>query len=1182
MRSYEVDRSPLEESERPSADYLYSGFTLQRCARSCTDLRRAGCILAWLLVHAEELRDFTGNSRVFEMVYDPGIWRRVGRNRLALPLGEGKLWRVRKKLEVLSLDEALREEVTVQWGRDSWLLAVVVAVNSMYGCGNPLKRGDWTKAELRAIKAIGSAVDRLLSHGTVSKDFNPMEEQDLRKKRVNYQGEEVGVCHRLSREQVLPSLPPHDHGGCISSTDFVCEQTREWLLNPGRNIVDDVGQDIPKLQGKVHVLDDELIPISDELISRGVCSWIPLDSVVEFRGQKVLNGLFGVEKVGRTINGQPVLRLIMNLIPSNSIMHQYVGVVKNLPSITSWMGLVVDEGEEIRIWQSDMCNAFYLFRLPEIWRSFLAFNVRREFPVNGGKTETRVLACNVLPMGWASSVSIMQEISEQILKHKSLPVESQLVRNRALPKWLTGVFGESESSGKAWWHVYLDNFAAGEIGMSDSNWDNGSALHELAEECWADSGVLSSEKKRKRVERHAEELGAFIDGEQRTIGGSPTRLIGLMQSTLLVLSMGSLSKKLVQVLAGRWVHVMQFRRPAMCVLDAVWDFTGGKTTNLKSIIGKVRREFFGCLSLVPLLHTFLGSSVSKIITASDASTKGGAVGISDTLTPVGMDYVTSSIHLDPQTADTPILVISLFNGIGGAFRVYDILGIRPRGLISFDIHGPANRVTSRAWPHAEIHYDVASFTRDFLRDLLMRYLGIEEIHLWAGFPCTDLSSANALGKGLEGEASGLFFEVIRISKLLRREVPSTIKIKETLENVASMARDQCEKISRTYGREPYHFDCVDAVPMHRPRLCWTTESIEGIMDDIEVVSEGPWKKVSAPAPYPPLADWVAPGTTWPGGEAGYVLPTCMKSIVRKRPPYKPAGMDRCDHDTLLRYEADEFRFPPYQYKEQFIFYSADGNWRLAASEERELLLGYGWKHTAYCYSASDIKQSRQRYTDERHSLLGDSFSVFSFIIPAVAMCQHFIPRVKYSHLANRMGLAPGFRSPIRSIAPIKRKLQYGFAEFELWQSVQTLNRLLLSRVNHTGSDVRIVTGEILNPKAHPRQGVQSDWWLWKPSFSVRWKQKEHINVLELRSIFLALRYHITHLQGSQFRLFHISDSYVCLSIVGKGRTGSKNLSRVLRQLNAFILAHGVTLVLGHVDSLINPTDGASRAVEDHI
>ena len=139
----------------------------------------------------------------------------------------------------------------------------------------------------------------------------------------------------------------------------------------------------------------------------------------------------------------------------------------------------------------------------------------------------------------------------------------------------------------------------------------------------------------------------------------------------------------------------------------------------------------------------------------------------------------------------------------------------------------------------------------------------------------------------------------------------------------------------------------------------------------------------------------------------------------------------------------------------------------------------------------------------------------------------------------------GTGSP-RLIAPVARFLQYGFQLHQIPRSVQELNRLLLTRVNHTGSDIRIST--------------------------------EHINALELRSIFLAIRYHVTHLGATQFRIFHLTDSYICMSILGKGRTGSRTLQRILRQVNAYLLSHGIYLVLGHVESTMNPTDGASRSV----
>lgn len=242
-------------------------------------------------------------------------------------------------------------------------------------------------------------------------------------------------------------------------------------------------------------------------------------------------------------------------------------------------------------------------------------------------------------------------------------------------------------------------------------------------------------------------------------------------------------------------------------------------------------------------------------------------------------------------------------------------------------------------------------------------------------------------------------------------------------------------------------------------------------------------------------------------------------------------------------------------------------------------MGFGWKHTHLCMNASDIKNSYQKYDDCRHSLLGDSFNIYSFVIPCAALCKRFLPKITYAHIAKRMGMAPGFRSSIRNICPLARKLQYGYGALSTAIDVEQLNRRLLSRTNHIGSDVRVTTGEILNPRAYPRQGVQADWWQWKAAFKLKWNAREHINLLELRSILLSVQYQITHKKQWGMRIFHITDSYVAMSIISKGRTSSKQLSRVLRQLNAYLLAFDLYLILGHVESTENPTDGAARSMD---
>ena len=876
-------------------------------AHSCTDLRQLGCALAWWLVRGSKVSPGTWNSRILATLYSSEVWRAVSRH-MALPIREGELWEVRSILEQTPFLTVFEEDFSQKWSHRAWVLCCCFAVNSLYGCAQPLVKGGWNKSEKRAAKAMGEGVTRLLCHGTAKTDFDPNLEKELRSKRVNYQGEEVGTCHKLTLEQVLPSLPPADHGGAIDICDFVSTHTRSLLCNPGKCILDDVGQELPKLQGRVHAEVGHIGSIADELVKRNVCGWVPLSSVFCYRGSPILNGLFGVAKSSQLEDQRPVLRLIMNLVPSNSIMRAFVGSVKNLPSITQWMTTVLEEGEELRVWQSDMCNAFDLFRLPPVWMPFLAFNVLRPGAEVGLPEHPKVaLACRVLPMGWLSSVAIMQEVSEHLLKVRALDETSQIVRNRAVPMWMVGVARESFEKSRSWWHVYLDNFAAAEAVFDEPLCSHGGdLLHQLAEKSWADSGVLSSEKKRQRGADVAQELGAFIDGPSQIIGSSPQRILRLAHATLWVLHQPFLSKKILQVILGRWVHVMQFRRPAMSFLNDSWRFISGKSMNQKLLLS-VRRELYSLLCAVPLLHTFLGSSVSKVITASDASSKGGAVGLAHELSPVGKDYCNSCIGKQVYDGTIPVLVISLFNGIGGAFRTYDVLGLKPRGLISFEIHKPANRITSRRWPHAEIFLDVRLLTRDLLRDLLSRYLGIVEIHVWAGFPCTDLSSVKWGRKGIEGSASGLIFEVLRIRNLSREEIGPHIVLKEVIENVASI-----------WGMRPYFLECSDSVPMHRPRLCWTSESLEHLTSDIYVQPEDHWRRVYAYCEYPELNQWLQPGVYWEGGVQGCILPTCMKAIPRTRPPPHPAGLHKCSEATLLHYEADNFRYPPYQYGERFV------------------------------------------------------------------------------------------------------------------------------------------------------------------------------------------------------------------------------------------------------------------------
>jgi hypothetical protein len=156
-----------------------------------------------------------------------------------------------------------------------------------------------------------------------------------------------------------------------------------------------------------------------------------------------------------------------------------------------------------------------------------------------------------------------------------------------------------------------------------------------------------------------------------------------------------------------------------------------------------------------------------------------------------------------------------------------------------------------------------------------------------------------------------------------------------------------------------------------------------------------------------------------------------------------------------------------------------------------------------------------------------------------------------------------------------RELSYGFPQ-GMPVSVSELTRILLTRVNHTGSDVRISSGAIMNPKAYPRQSANASWWLWKHVFYCRWQCKEHINRLEMRAILLALRWRIQHLKEVNCRFVHLTDSYVCMSIISKGRSSSDLLMTIMKQIAAVQFSFTLFPILIHVESTENPTDEGSR------
>ena len=1162
--------------------FRYPGF-FKELASHCESLEDVGAALAWFLRNAEEgVKGNTGGASAWMSLHGlvsplTALHRELGRrNRSLFPfptLEVSPLQDAAQRMDLSSFCETCRAE---RAGLQAWLFVTMCGLNGVAGYGRAPRRGRLSLAHKRSCDVVSRSLEKMLAQGALLTRTPAEAENELANRFISYSGEEVPKMQKIGLEQVLAALPPESHGGSIESTELVSQGTKNYLNYPEDALKENVSADL-KLVAKVHVLKDERLPLAQVLVKRRLGVWVREDEVLQVNGQKVLNGMFAVGKGTFLPNGKEVQRLIMNLIPTNSVFRQAEGATKDLPSITQYLSMVLEGQDNLMFYQSDMSSAFYLFRIPAAWNRMMCFDLSALGEEIGlAKGEKYYLGCNVIPMGWASAVSIMQEIADRLTVIGRLPEGHKVRRTSPLPPWLVSALEEGKNVDRAWFHVYLDNFCAMEKVREGEGEKKGREFHERLEGAWDQCGVLSSTKKRVSEASTVEELGAELTGVEGTIGPSGVRLLKLIQATFVVLGKRRLNRKWVQVLAGRWVHVISFRRPGMIVFDKVWKFISLEYA-LEQLENKVRAEFLGAVCISLLLHTNLRAPLSPCATASDASMSGGAVGKSEEITRAGSEFASVDLGGNPPVR-APILVLSLFNGVGCTFRCYDACGVVPLVAIAYETSVEANRVVKRRWPLVQVEHDVRELTLEDIRTWKFKYPELQAIHIWGGFPCIDLSSVKAYRMNLEGPGSGLFWEMVRIIKEVRQVFGFQFPVKFVAENVASMDQSAEEEITRALGVKPWRFDSADVVPIHRPRFCWTNEKLLE-MENVEFGKLQRWTEIKMHHHYPELKQWLEEGATWPGYDNDEILPTAMKSIPRVAPPPKPAGINRTDEATRLRWKADKFRFPPYQYAERFIIWK-NGKWRLATATERELLHGMGFEHTKPCWNATSVKQNPQGYEDCRKSLVGDSFNCYSFVYVAACLVKPWVEIRDYHQLWGRLGMAPGFCSNLAIQVPMTRGLRYGVLldqqEQDLDPCPLPLHEALLRRVNHTGSDIRITTGGIMNPRAFPRQSVNSAWWKWSKVFAFKWKKRDHINGLELRAILQSVEWRVFHRKEVSLRLVHLTDSYVSMSIISKGRTSSAMMRPILARLAAVLLAYDLYLLCGHVESLDNPTDEDSR------
>lgn len=155
---------------------------------------------------------------------------------------------------------------------------------------------------------------------------------------------------------------------------------------------------------------------------------------------------------------------------------------------------------------------------------------------------------------------------------------------------------------------------------------------------------------------------------------------------------------------------------------------------------------------------------------------------------------------------------SLFAGIGGIDLGLERAGFQTKWQVEIDDY--ARKVLQRHFPAAERFRDVKQFPpKPDSTWLLHRWKERFSVDiLAAGFPCQDISYAGK-GAGLKGERSGLFYEVIRIIRVLGPELV-------LLENVSALLTRGLDQVLGTLASIGYdaEWHCIPAAYVGAPHI----------------------------------------------------------------------------------------------------------------------------------------------------------------------------------------------------------------------------------------------------------------------------------------------------------------------------------------------------------------------------
>ena len=1077
----------------------------------------------------------------------------------------------------LPSNTSVRTAMEKRDGLSLWFFLLVCALNYLNG-GVHVRMGTFEANAIQQeiLDYLKSRVDIYQEHEFEIGRFDWG--KFLQTRTISYTNEEVRTAQWTSWSHVQPALP-YGAVGSVRAVDYAEDGVLDLLLNPAQYLQGNRDHQ-PVRSSRVMVTEENWAELAEGLVRYNVCSVIPVSAVAKCGGSLLQNGLFGIEK-NEQVNGVEVHRLIMNLVPFNSVSMHVSGDVATLPLLQQLASLHLQPEEELVVSSEDVRCMFYIFQLPAEWLPFLSFGKKAPPQlVPPHVREDCYLCAKVLPMGYLNSVGIAQHLHRNFMKK----VQGEPGR--------LGPFSEIRKD-RSWplsnpcWRIYLDNLDVLEkTNPALCRILEGETSPDLAHiiQAYETAGIPLHAKKSVQQATTAEMQGAEIDGVQGLGQPRKEKLGKYVSAVLSLIRRARCSQKEIQVVGGGLVYFAMFRRPLMSCLNFIWGFIqsfedGGP--RVRAIPGAVLSELLMFISLLPLAHMDFRVNISPTVTASDASLLGGGVCASDQVTSYGEQVAEGRFRgeIRREVPDGGIVCVGLFDGISALRVALEAVQAHVVLHVSVEPDECAKRVVEANFPSVVQVDTVEEVSPELCREWAGKASTAKLVIVGAGPPCQGVSRLNADRKGaIEDERSCLHVLVKPIVSMLQ-DAFSWCQVRFVQESVASMDLDDRIAYTRQADVIPYRICASQLSPCRRDRLYWfdwTLEHEEGVFlyppnsGNPEGFGRVEFESMLG------TVGVLKPG--WQLHHRATHLTTFTTSQPSAIPRSKPAGLHKCNDEALQRWRSDRFRFPPYQYKDENLVWNPKLGGRTPNVSERERALGFPIGYTANVYPKAQLKSHPQQSEDTRLSLLGNTWSI---AVVAFLLLQLLRPlklcllNSLCELLETLYGDKPVFSESLLSWHGLSRPKGCPDKEVPL-----KLVHKLMTLLSGKGTDVMIQLGT--EPRQHQRfrRSIPAQLWRWKDICSWGWppEENDHINRYELRAIYTALRWRVLRRKECRVRFIHLTDSMVCLHVISKGRSSSHKLQSLLYRISSLLLAAGLHPLLAYVSTHTNPADRPSRRI----